>query len=366
MLSYLHLLGNEFFPFRLFEYATFRAGGAALTAFLTVALFGGRFAAMLRRMNVRAGERLEGLVPAELIDRRKKDTPCMGGILIVGAMTLSALLWTRLNSPVALLIICSTAAFSLIGFYDDYRKVAYQDRDGLPERWKFLLQCVVAGADVFLLFRIGESGALMSGVMVPFFKEPVIQCAHLSAAIAVLALVGVCNAVNLTDGKDGLATGCTIFCAVTYAAFVYLSGHRIFAQYLSIPYIPGAGEAMVYTAGMIGACIGFLWHNCHPASMFMGDTGSLALGGAVGLLAVIVRQEILLILVGGVFVMEAGSVLLQRAGYKLFHKRIFGCTPIHHTFEKEKYGWTENQIVVRFWILSGIFALLALATLKLR
>ena len=203
----------------------------------------------------------------------------------------------------------------------------------------------------------------MVNLYVPFINTPV-MIGWWVMIIAVLAIVGASNAVNLTDGKDGLSTGCMIFATIAYAVIAYLCGHRIFADYLLIPFIPGAGEAVVFASAVIGACIGFLWHNCHPASMFMGDTGSLALGGIIGLLSVLVRQEFLLFLVGGVFVMEIASVMIQVPVFKLTGKRVFLCTPIHHHFEK--LGWTETQIVVRFWILSGIFALLALGTLKLR
>lgn len=364
MLYLLSLLGNDFLPFRLFDYVTFRAGGAALTAFLIVILLGGRTARWLRRLNVRTSERLEGLVPAEFIDKEKSRTPCMGGILMIGGILISACFWNVMSSPISILLVASTFASALVGFHDDYRKVVYKDRDGLPGRYKLLCQIVIAGLGVWALFLMPEVGPYMDDFMVPFFKDPVLICTPWTVLVAVGTVVATSNAVNLTDGKDGLATGCTIFCTLTYAAFAYLMGHAVFANYLKVPFIPGAGEGMVFAAAVCGGCIGFLWHNCHPASMFMGDTGSLALGGAVGFLAVLVRQEVLLILVGGVFVMEAGSVMLQVPYFKLTGKRIFPCTPIHHTFERR--GWTETQIVVRFWILSGVFALIALATLKLR
>lgn len=364
MFYLLSLLGNKFFPFRLFEYVTFRAGGAALTAFLIVVLLGGFTARQLRRLNMRATERLEGLVPDEFISKEKSRTPCMGGILMIGGILVSALFWNVMSNPISILLVASTLGFALIGFYDDYRKVVYKDRDGLPPRYKLLGQFLIAGGGVLALFKMPEVGMYMDDFMLPFFKDPVWVCAPWTAAVAVVTVVATSNAVNLTDGKDGLATGCTIFCTLTYAAFAYLMGHAVFANYLKVPFIPGAGEGVVFAAAVCGGCIGFLWHNCHPAAMFMGDTGSLALGGAVGFLAVLVRQEVLLLLVGGVFVMEAGSVMLQVPYFKLTGKRIFPCTPIHHTFER--IGWTETQIVVRFWILSGIFALLALSTLKLR
>lgn len=364
MLYLLSQLGNDFLPLRLFDYVSFRAGGAAFTAFLIVILLGGRMAGYLRKLNIRTTERLEGLVPPEFIDKEKSRTPCMGGILMIGGILISACFWNVMSNPISILLVVTTFAFSLVGFYDDYRKVVYKDRAGLPGRYKMLCQIVIAGIGVLALFRMPEVSPYMDDFMLPFFKEPIFSCVFWTAPVAIGTVVATSNAVNLTDGKDGLATGCTIFCTLTYAAFAYLMGHAVFANYLKVPFISGAGEGMVFAAAICGGCIGFLWHNCHPASMFMGDTGSLALGGAVGFLAVLVRQEVLLILVGGVFVMEAASVMLQVPYFKLTGKRIFPCTPIHHTFERR--GWTETQIVVRFWILSGVFALIALATLKLR
>lgn len=363
MLYYLSLFSGQFGPMRLFEYVTFRAGGALFTAFLLVVLLGAPFAAMLRKLNVRAAERLEGLVPAEFIDKQKSSTPCMGGVLLIGAVTVSSLLWTALPGVIPATLIVATVGFALIGFIDDYLKVFYQRRDGLPGKLKLLGQFLVAAGALAVFSLSPDVGPLLRQLMVPFSKDPVYTGFWVLPFSAVV-IVGASNAVNLTDGKDGLASGCTVFCTLTYAVFAYLMGHKLFAGYLNIPYIYGAEEAVVFAGAVCGACIGFLWHNCHPAIMFMGDTGSLALGGAVGLLAVLVRQELLLVVVGGAFVMEAVSVILQVASFKLTGKRIFLCAPIHHHFERK--GWKETQIVVRFWILSGIFALLALASLKLR
>lgn len=363
MFYYLSHLSNEFGPLRLFEYVTFRAGGAAMTAFLLVLFLGAPMARLLRKLNVQATERLEGLVPEEFINREKNKTPCMGGILIIGAVILAALLWTNL-SLIPLVLIAGTFCFAATGFVDDFLKVWKKDPKGMPGKCKMLLQILISGAVIFGFSRAPElSSGLLEQLMIPFMKEPLLS-SKLMFIFEIIVIVGASNAVNLTDGKDGLASGCTIFCTLTYAVFTYVMGHKIFAGYLSVPYIAGAGEAVVFSAAVCGSCIGFLWHNCKPAAMFMGDTGSLALGGAVGMLAVLARQEILLLLVGGVFVMEALSVILQVTSFKLTKKRIFLCSPIHHHFEQK--GWTETQIVVRFWILAGVFALLALATLKLR
>ena len=363
MFYYLSLFSQQFGPLRLFDYVTFRAGGALVTALMIVLLAGGAWARLLRRFHVMAAERLEGLVPPEFIDKQKSRTPCMGGVLLIGAVVSAGVLWNRLDGVIAPVLIGATFCFAAIGFLDDYLKVACQRRDGLPGKLKLLGQFIVAGAAVAILAADPATGSLLRQLMVPFMKAPV-YTGFWCLPAAVIVIVGASNAVNLTDGKDGLATGCTIFCTLTYAVFAYLMSHKIFAGYLNIPYIQGAEEAVVFAAAVCGGCIGFLWHNCQPAAMFMGDTGSLALGGAVGMLAVLARQELLLVLVGGVFVMEAVSVILQVASFKTTGKRIFLCAPIHHHFER--LGWTESQIVIRFWILSGIFALLALSTLKLR
>jgi phospho-N-acetylmuramoyl-pentapeptide-transferase len=369
MLYYLSSFDHLFGPLRLFEYITFRAGGAAATAFLIVALFGGKFAAMLRNFNIRAADRYKDVLPPEMLDKRKNSTPCMGGILLIGGIIIAALLWSKWHAAngISWVLMGGTLAFALIGFIDDFLKVFRQERDGLPGKLKLLGQFLVGGLVVWFFWSRPALHEMMSGFVVPFIKNPIYLGAWwwlLPLFSVAIIIVGASNAVNLTDGKDGLATGCTIFCALSYAVFTYLMGHRIFASYLGLHYVEGIEEAVVFAAAIGGGCVGFLWHNCHPASMFMGDTGSLALGGAIGMLAVLSRQELLLALVGGVFVMEILSVILQVASLKIIKRRIFLCSPIHHHFERK--GWTETQIVVRFWILSGIFALMALATLKLR
>ena len=362
MLYLLSELSGSFGPLRLFSYVTFRAAGAWLCSLLLVLLLGSFTARKLRALNVRAAERLEGLVPPEFIDRRKSDTPCMGGLLLIGAVAVSTLLWAA-PGAISGVLVGATLLLALTGFADDFIKVTRQDRGGLPGKWKLAAQFAVAAGALWIWSRSPQLNVILRELYVPFAKEPVLE-SWWCFPFAALVIVGASNAVNLTDGKDGLASGCTIFCALTYAVFTYMMGHRIFAGYLNIPHIPGVGEAVVFAAALCGACIGFLWHNCHPAAMFMGDTGSLPLGGAVGMLAVLARQEFLLLLVGGVFVMEIVSVILQVASLRLTGRRLFICTPIHHHFERK--GWTETQIVVRFWILAGVFALAALATLKLR
>ena len=346
---------------RLFNYVSFRAGGAGAIAFLIVIIFGPATVRMLKKFRATAPSRYGGIVE-EFVNEQKDKTPSMGGILILLGIIISSILWMK-PTELMWILVGSSFLLGLLGFADDFAKVAYRQRDGIPGKVKLIGQFAVAIATVVWLYYIPEFKPYMSNLYVPFINTPVAVGVWVSA-ISVLAVVGASNAVNLTDGKDGLSTGCMIFATLAYAVIAYLCGHRIFADYLLIPFIPGAGEAVVFASAVIGACIGFLWHNCHPASMFMGDTGSLALGGIIGMLSVLVRQEFLLFLVGGVFVMEIVSVMIQVPVFKLTGKRVFRCTPIHHHFEK--LGWTETQIVVRFWILAGIFALLALGTLKLR
>lgn len=367
MLLYLSNFQDFFGPLRLFEFVTFRAAGAAFTALVIAILLGPLTVRLLQKFDTAAPCRYKGVLPDEHIDKSKHKTPSMGGLLILFSITVSALLWANLSSPLLLVFIVTLLALGAIGFLDDYVKIKHLDRDGVSGRFKLVFQFIIASSAVLFLFNSPETGHNMWQFMVPFFKDPILT-GTIGGVVAVLvgvfAVVGASNAVNLTDGKDGLAVGCSIFAALAYAAFAYLCGHSVFAEYLKIPFIAGASEVGVLACAIAGACIGFLWYNCHPASMFMGDTGSLALGGVIGLIAVLVKQELTLILVGGVFVIEAVSVIIQVISFKTRGKRVFLCTPIHHHFEQK--GWTETQIVVRFWIIAGICALSALATLKIR
>jgi len=365
MLCYLTAFENFFGPFRLFDYVTFRAGGALITAIFICFILGPATVKMLKKFRTTAPTRLAGLVDEKYIDKDKDKTPSMGGILIIGSITISTILWTNLGNPLVIVFIATLLSLAFVGFLDDYAKIAKLKRDGISGKLKLFLQFLIAFSAVFFLYILPETRQFLCDVMLPFSKKPILVIPPILAFIfAAFVVVGSSNAVNLTDGKDGLAVGCSIFCVLTYAAFAYICGHKVFANYLATPFIPDASEVVVFTAAIAGACIGFLWHNCHPASMFMGDTGSLPLGGIIGLIAVLVKQEITLIVVGGVFVIEAMSVILQVFSFKMFKRRIFKCSPIHHHFEQS--GWTETQIVVRFWILSGILALIGLATLKLR
>ncbi len=352
-------------PLRLIDYVTFRAGAGLITALAMTVLLGPFTVRFLKNLRATAPTRLEGLVDEEFINREKDKTPSMGGLLIVFSIVISTLLWSRLDNQLLLIFLGALVAFSALGFWDDYRKVAKRDRDGIPGKVKLAGQVLISFLALFFISRTPELKDSFYQLMVPFVKAPVwCMPAVIAFLFGLLVVVGSSNAVNLTDGKDGLAVGCTIFCVLTYGAFAYMSSHRIFADHLDLYYIAGASEIVVFSTIIAGACIGFLWYNCFPASMFMGDTGSLALGGIIGLIAVLVKQEILLILVGGVFVMEIVSVMIQVASFKLTGKRVFRCTPIHHHFEF--LGWKETQIVIRFWIIAGLLALLGLATLKLR
>lgn len=353
--------GYQNTPLRLIDYSTFRSGAALLTAFLLCIFFGPMTVRMLK--NAIAPERLKGLVDEKFIDQQKSKTPSMGGLLIVFAIVVSTGLWSDFSNPLPAVFLGTLLTYCAIGFIDDFYKVFRKDRDGIRGRTKLLLQFLSAGGALWAFHQI--SPETFTQFTVPFMKGALfVMPVWLAYIYGALVVVGASNAVNLTDGKDGLCTGCMIFCALAYGVFAYVTGHRVFAEYLDVNYIAGASEVVVLTAALIGACIGFLWFNCHPAAMFMGDTGSLALGGVIGLIAVLVKQELLLIIVGGVFVMEIVSVMLQVASFKLTGKRIFRCTPIHHHFEQG--GWTETQIVTRFWIIAGLLAFIGMATLKIR
>lgn len=364
MLSFLADYSDFWGPLRLFNYVTFRAGGAGATAFLLVVLFGDAMVRWLKVFRTNHDDRYKDITDFVKLDEAKKKTPSMGGLLIVAGVVVATLLWGNPTNALMLLFLGTLVTLAGVGFLDDFSKI--DKRGGITAREKMLMQLTIASVAVFCLFAIPETRMEIWKIMLPFDKNPVltgVEGAMVAFVLGVLTVVGASNAVNLTDGKDGLAAGSMIFATLAYAVIAYLCGHKIFAAHLSIPYIPNSSEVVVLAAALMGGCAGFLWHNCHPASMFMGDTGSLALGGTIGLIAVLVRQELLLLVIGGVFVMEAGSVMIQVASVKLRGKRVFRCTPIHHHFEK---NWKETQIVVRFWILAGVFALIGLATLKIR
>jgi phospho-N-acetylmuramoyl-pentapeptide-transferase len=300
----------------------------------------------------------------------KKGTPTMGGVLIVLAMDLSALIWAQLNELV-LLTLLSLVLLAGLGFYDDYAKITQQSNRGTTSLVKLLVQIALALFIGCYLWRLPSTSRLITEVMVPCYKFPVLTgAAGAGLLLTVLTIVGSSNAVNLTDGLDGLAVGCTLIVTTVFLVLTYIAGNHRFATYLQVPYVPGAGELTVFCAAMFGASLGFLWFNCHPAQVFMGDTGSLALGGALGIMAVLIHQPLVLVIAGGVFVAEACSVMLQTGWFKYTRRRygtgrrIFLMAPLHHHFEKK--GWYESQVVTRFYILCVLCAVVALSTLKLR
>ncbi len=353
----LYPLHDRFAAFNVFRYITFRAAAAILTALLLSWLLGPWFIHTLRRMSV--GQNIRELGPQA--HQVKAGTPTMGGLLILFAVLVPTLLWGNLRNLYIWLAMGVTAAFGLVGFLDDYLKIRRKRNLGLTARAKFLLQLVAAGGLGLVLWM---SPAFDPTLTFPFFKKLVLSLGFLYVPFVVIVLVGASNAVNLTDGLDGLAIGTTAIAAATYAVFTYVAGNRVIASYLQISYVPGVGEVSVFCAALVGAGLGFLWFNSHPAEVFMGDVGSLALGGAIGTVAVLAKQEILLVVVGGVFVLEALSVIVQVASFKLRGKRVFRMAPLHHHFELS--GWAEPKVIVRFWILAVLFALLSLSTLKLR
>src|SRR5881409_676451 len=353
-------------PLRVFRYITFRSAGAAVTALLLSLWLGPKVIIWLTQL--RFGQQYTdkaeegGVLAARLLS--KKGTPTMGGILIVLVLDLTALLWAQWNALVVLTLL-SLIGLAGLGFYDDYVKITQQNSRGTRSLVKLCVQFALALFIGTYLWILPETHKLITQVMVPFIKHPVLKSAGPAGLVlTVLTIIGSSNAVNLTDGLDGLAIGCTLIVAAVFLVFTYIAGNFKFAEYLHVPFVSGAGELTVFCAAMIGAGLGFLWFNCHPARVFMGDTGSLAIGGLIGVVAICCKQELLLVVVGGVFVIEAVSVIIQVLSFKLTGKRIFAMSPLHHHFEL--VGWKENTVIVRFWILSGIFALLGLATLKLR
>jgi len=293
----------------------------------------------------------------------KRGTPTMGGLLILGAIFISVLLWGDLGSRYVWVMLFVLGSFGMIGFIDDYRKVVRKDTKGLIARWKYILQSLAALIIAFFLYTTAANPG-ETQLVVPFFKDVMPQLGAVFIVLAYFTIVGSSNAVNLTDGLDGLAIMPTVMVAAAFALIAYLSGHAQFANYLHIPHLPGSGELVIVCTAIVGAGLGFLWFNTYPAQVFMGDVGSLSLGAALGAIAVLVRQEILLVIMGGVFVMETVSVILQVGSYKLRGQRIFRMAPIHHHYELK--GWPEPRVIVRFWIISIFLVLLGLATLKLR
>ncbi len=344
--------------FNVFQYITFRAAYAALTALLISLLFGPRLIARLKRRGV--GEEIRSDGPKTHMS--KSGTPTMGGILIILCTLVSVILWQDLANYYTWVLILATVGFGAIGFIDDYLKTFRKNRVGLRAGLKFSGQIMLSLVIVVLLFLKRSDQTTL--LYLPFLKTPVLDLSYFYIPFAVILLTGFSNAVNLTDGLDGLAGGLVIMVALTFAVLAYLTSRQDYAGYLQIPFIPQSWELSVYSLALVGATVGFLWFNCHPAEIMMGDTGSLTLGGAVGVISLVLKKEILLFIVGGVFVIEVLSVVIQVVSFRLRHKRVFKMAPLHHHFEL--MGWSESKVVIRFWILGGLFAILSLSTLKIQ
>lgn len=360
MLLYLSEVLLEYIDtFRVFQYLTFRAILGALTALL-ISFIVGPF--MIRKLSVKnVGQQVRDDGPQSHFS--KAGTPTMGGTLIVVAVAASTLLWANLQNRHVWTVLLVTIAFAVIGFIDDYKKLRLQNSKGLTVRGKFFWQSVFGFCAAIFLFFTAVSPS-ETQYIVPFFKNVIVDLGWFYIVLTYLVIVGFSNAVNLTDGLDGLAIMPTVLVGGALGIFAYLSGNAVFSSYLSIPYLPGVGELVVFCSALVGAGLGFLWFNTYPAMVFMGDVGALALGAALGIIAVLVRQELVLMIMGGLFVMETVSVMLQVISYKLTGRRIFRMAPIHHHFELK--GWPEPRVIVRFWIITVILVLIGLATLKLR
>ena len=359
---------------RLFGYITFRSAGAMITALLLSWWLGPKVIAWLKRLKFGQDYADKAEAAGGLVARvgTKRGTPTMGGILIVATMDLTALLWAQWNELVALTLL-SVVVLAGLGFYDDYAKITQQNNKGAAAHIKLWVQGALAIFIAVYLWRVPATSKLISEVMVPFYKHPIATGmfgVSLGLILTAVTITGSSNAVNLTDGLDGLAIGCTLIVSFVFLVLTYLAGNARAAGYLQMPYVPGAGELTVFCAAMIGAGLGFLWFNCHPAQVFMGDTGSLALGGALGLIAVLIHQPFTLVIAGGVFVAEAASVMIQRGWFKYTKRkygegrRVFLMAPLHHHFEKK--GWHESQVVMRFYVLGILCGVVALSTLKIR
>ena len=360
MLYYLlYPLRDKFVGFNVFRYITFRSAGAVLTALLVSFLLAPAVIAWLRRLKVGQHVRNDG--PQTHLT--KQGTPTMGGLLILAALVSSVILWSDLANKYVWVVLFATLAFGGIGFWDDYLKVVKKRSTGLRAFQKFGLQIMASLAIAFFLY-FDKSDPNSTILSLPFMKQLFLDLGWFYVPFVVIVIVGSSNAVNLTDGLDGLAIGLVGIASTANAVIVYLGGNRVIANYLNILYIPGSGELAIFCGAMLGASLGFLWYNAHPAEVFMGDVGSLSLGGALGTLAVVTKHELILIIVGGIFVAETVSVMLQVASYKLTGKRIFKMAPIHHHFEQ--IGWPESKVIVRFWVVGIILALISIGSLKLR
>ena len=357
----LYPLSEQFHALNVFRYITFRSGGAVLTSLLISFVAGPHIIAWLKS---KQGEgqpiRTDG-PPSHLIS--KKGTPTMGGVLILLALSVSTVLWGDLGNPYVWIVLAVTVGFGLIGFLDDYRKLTRRSHHGMSGRVKLLLQIILATAACIALAFVMRQ-PLAHSIAVPFLKDVLFSLGWFFVAFGVLVIAGASNAVNLTDGLDGLAIGPAMIAAFSFAFIAYMVGNAVFANYLQLHHVPRADELAVFCGAMVGASLGFLWFNAPPASVFMGDTGSLAIGAALGTISVVTKHELVLAIIGGLFVIEAVSVIVQVVSFKLTGRRVFRMAPLHHHFEQK--GWAEPTIVFRFWIIAAILSMVGLATLKLR
>ena len=366
MLLWLVELSDHLQIFNLFRYITFRAGAAMFTSALIVFLFG---PAIINSLRVRQGKGQPIRADGPQTHFKKAGTPTMGGLMILAGILGGSLLWGDLSNVYVVAVLMVTLGFGAIGFYDDYLKVTKQSDKGFSGKARLGIEFLIAAIAVFFMMKVAlasapHGGTLGSSIAFPFFKELVINLGYFFVLFGAFVIVGAGNAVNLTDGLDGLAIVPVMIAAATFGVIAYLAGNAVFANYLQINFVPGTGELAVIVGAVVGAGLGFLWFNAPPAAIFMGDTGSLALGGLIGSIAVATKHEIVMVIVGGLFVMETLSVIIQVFWFKRTGRRVFLMAPIHHHFEKK--GWTESQVVIRFWIISVGLALLGLATLKLR
>ncbi|MBI4435967.1 MAG: phospho-N-acetylmuramoyl-pentapeptide-transferase [Candidatus Omnitrophica bacterium] len=357
----LYPLKEIFFGFNVFRYLTFRAAGASITAFLLSVLIGPLIYRKIKALRVSEDAVREHAPSLTKLHRSKKGTPTMGGLAILFSLLGSTLLWANLSNPYILLLLTVSIWLGLVGLLDDTLKFVMRSSRGLAASTKFLGQIIAGTGIALFLYFAPDWNKILT---VPFLKNFNLELGLLYIPFVILVIVGSSNAVNLTDGLDGLAVGCVIMVAISYSILAYLTGHVKFSEYLKIPYVAGSGELAIFCSALVGAGLGFLWYNCHPAEVFMGDTGSLSLGGVIGTVAVLIHKELVLFIAGGIFVAEAFSVILQILSFKLTGKRIFLMSPLHHHFELK--GWDETKVTIRFWIVGAILVFLSLSTLKLR
>ncbi len=358
--NFLAPLADDFGPLNLFRYITFRTGGAIMTALIISFIFGPSIISWLKLQQGGASNIREDVPERHL---KKAGTPTMGGFLILLAISFSTLLWADLGNGYVWIVLLVTMGFGMIGFADDYMKLTGRGSKGLQGRTKLILEFAVAALAAYWVASITPD-PLATGLTIPFLKNVLIDLGWVFLPFAVFVMVGSSNAVNLTDGLDGLAIVPVMIAAACFGFIAYLVGHSVYSSYLQIHHLPGTAELSVFCGALVGASLGFLWFNAPPAMVFMGDTGSLAVGGALGAISVVTKHELVLAIIGGLFVLETVSVIVQVASFKLTGKRVFAMAPLHHHFEKK--GWAESTIVIRFWIIASILALIGLATLKLR